>query len=247
MPHATADYSSSSNDAITSPTKLEHGISPVQTLHTRRNSSEDRIEYDVGTPVDMYGSSSSSSMHNVNTIGDGEMSPITVFTPLTLTLQEKRQMMSMAASEERVSEDPLARLGYKPLTTPTTPASPYGYGIPHIPSGVAINRRDSNADKVPFTETTGYWLALYFTFNLGLTLYNKVVLVNFPFPYVSLLLGDKVTKFSYLRCLQTLTGLHALSGCVGCYLALERGAYVSCTRCLHGDHVADLDSTSDAS
>ncbi|KAJ9119303.1 hypothetical protein QFC24_005774 [Naganishia onofrii] len=206
MPHATADHSSSSNDAITSPTKSEHGISPVQSLHTRRNSSEDRTEYDIGTPVDMYASSSGSSMHNVNTIGDGEMSPITVFTPLTLTLQEKRQMMSMAASEERVSEDPLARLGYKPLTTPTTTASPYGYGIPHIPSGVAINRRDSNAEKVPFTETTGYWLALYFTFNLGLTLYNKVVLVNFPFPY-------------------TLTGLHALSGCVGCYLALERGAY----------------------
>jgi hypothetical protein len=27
--------------------------------------------------------------------------------------------------------------------------------------------------------------------------------------------------------LQTLTGLHALSGCAGCYFALERGAFVS--------------------
>jgi hypothetical protein len=186
MPHVNAEFPSSRNDAITSPTKSEHDISAAHPLHTRRNSSEDRTEYDVGTPVDMYGSSSSSSVHNINAMADGEMSPITVFTPLTLTLQEKRQMMSMAASEEQVSEDPLARLGYKPLTTPATQASPFSYGIPHIPSGVSINRRDSNAEKVPFTETTGYWLALYFTFNLGLTLYNKVVLVNFPFPYVSL-------------------------------------------------------------
>ncbi|KAL0241858.1 hypothetical protein I308_106030 [Cryptococcus tetragattii IND107] len=60
--------------------------------------------------------------------------------------------------------------------------------------------------KVPFTESTAYWLCLYFFFNLGLTLFNKFVLVSFPFPY-------------------TLTGLHALSGCAGCYIALERGAF----------------------
>jgi drug/metabolite transporter (DMT)-like permease len=47
---------------------------------------------------------------------------------------------------------------------------------------------------------------MYFFFNLGLTLFNKVVLVSFPFAY-------------------TLTGLHALSGCAGCYIALERGAF----------------------
>lgn len=39
--------------------------------------------------------------------------------------------------------------------------------------------------KVPFTESAAYWLALYFVFNLGLTLFNKFVLVSFPFPYVS--------------------------------------------------------------
>ncbi|WVQ82526.1 hypothetical protein IAT38_004655 [Cryptococcus sp. DSM 104549] len=59
---------------------------------------------------------------------------------------------------------------------------------------------------VPFTDSVGYWLGMYFFFNLGLTLFNKFVLVGFPFPY-------------------TLTGLHALSGCVGCYVALERGAF----------------------
>jgi hypothetical protein len=39
-----------------------------------------------------------------------------------------------------------------------------------------------------FYDSAGYWLILYFFFNLGLTLFNKVVLVSFPFPYVSCLL-----------------------------------------------------------
>ncbi|CDZ98084.1 tpt-domain-containing protein [Phaffia rhodozyma] len=52
-----------------------------------------------------------------------------------------------------------------------------------------------------------FWLAVYFCFNLSLTLFNKIVLVRFPFPY-------------------TLTGIHALSCCVGCYIAIERRAFV---------------------
>jgi hypothetical protein len=36
-----------------------------------------------------------------------------------------------------------------------------------------------------FTDSQVYWLGLYFFFNLGLTLFNKFVLVSFPFPYVS--------------------------------------------------------------
>ena len=41
-------------------------------------------------------------------------------------------------------------------------------------------------EKPKLTDMVGYWLGLYFFFNLGLTLFNKVVLVSFPFPYVSL-------------------------------------------------------------
>lgn len=37
-----------------------------------------------------------------------------------------------------------------------------------------------------FYDSAAYWLGLYFFFNLGLTLFNKIVLVSFPFPYVSL-------------------------------------------------------------
>ena len=53
-----------------------------------------------------------------------------------------------------------------------------------------------------------FWLGLYFSFNLGLTLYNKIVLVTFPFPY-------------------TLTAIHAFCGSVGCYILHERDFYVS--------------------
>lgn len=85
--------------------------------------------------------------------------------------------------------------------------SPIGLGImprPPLINSPSVPRVESATP--PWTDSTAYWLSLYFAFNLGLTLFNKIVLVNFPFPY-------------------TLTGLHALSGCLGCYVALERGAF----------------------
>ncbi|GJJ16134.1 hypothetical protein Clacol_010414 [Clathrus columnatus] len=53
-----------------------------------------------------------------------------------------------------------------------------------------------------FFNSEPFWLLLYFLFNLSLTLYNKLVLVRFPFPY-------------------TLTALHTFSGTLGSYLAME--------------------------
>ncbi|KAI0634110.1 triose-phosphate transporter family-domain-containing protein [Trametes polyzona] len=50
------------------------------------------------------------------------------------------------------------------------------------------------------------WLALYFAFNLGLTLYNKGVLVRFPYPY-------------------TLTAVHALCGSLGGHVLRQRKLY----------------------
>lgn len=58
-----------------------------------------------------------------------------------------------------------------------------------------------------FVRSEPFWLALYFLFNLGLTLYNKIILVTFPFPY-------------------TLTSIHALCGSVGCYILQENGFYI---------------------
>ncbi|CEG71919.1 Putative Ribonuclease III [Rhizopus microsporus] len=47
---------------------------------------------------------------------------------------------------------------------------------------------------------SGYiWLGLYFLFNLSLTLYNKLLLINFRYPW-------------------TLTAIHTLCGTIGCYI-----------------------------
>lgn len=51
------------------------------------------------------------------------------------------------------------------------------------------------------------WLAVYFVFNLVLTLFNKVVLGSFPFPYV-------------------LTSIHTLCGTLGCFVLHKQGAFV---------------------
>ncbi|KAI3611936.1 hypothetical protein WG66_016298 [Moniliophthora roreri] len=56
-------------------------------------------------------------------------------------------------------------------------------------------------------ESQTYWLCLYFCFNLGLTLYNKGVLVHFPFPY-------------------TLTAVHALFGSLGSTALARAGFFV---------------------
>ena len=72
--------------------------------------------------------------------------------------------------------------------------------------------RDSN--RIRFSWPTGAsgsqltWLSLYFVSNLSLTLYNKGVLVRFPFPY-------------------TLTALHALCGSLGGYVLMENGVFDS--------------------
>ena len=53
-----------------------------------------------------------------------------------------------------------------------------------------------------FLDSSSLWLALYFALNLWLTLYNKSVLIQFPFPY-------------------TLTALHALCGTIGASILLR--------------------------
>ena len=47
------------------------------------------------------------------------------------------------------------------------------------------------------------WLTLYFSFNLALTLFNKLVLQGFPFPW-------------------TLTAIQMLSGTIGTQIALQQ-------------------------
>ncbi|KAF7319539.1 TPT domain-containing protein [Mycena chlorophos] len=59
----------------------------------------------------------------------------------------------------------------------------------------------------PILESSIFWLSMYFCFNLGLTLYNKGVLVRFPFPY-------------------TLSALHALFGTIGASFLAKHGYFV---------------------
>lgn len=77
--------------------------------------------------------------------------------------------------------------------------------------GHSIGTNALGSRRLRATETSSaFWLLLYFLFNLGLTLFNKVVLQGFPFPY-------------------TLTALHALGGTVGTLVAQSRGSFKRAT------------------
>ncbi|KAF8842847.1 TPT-domain-containing protein [Paxillus ammoniavirescens] len=67
--------------------------------------------------------------------------------------------------------------------------------------------KDFRTESFSFYHSQPFWLVLYFFFNLGLTLYNKGVLIRFPFAY-------------------TLTALHALCGSIGGFVLLKLGVYV---------------------
>lgn len=67
--------------------------------------------------------------------------------------------------------------------TPTSYTSSMPYPLTRQASG--SGRAEGSATPTGFYDSPAYWLVLYFFFNLGLTLFNKIVLVSFPFPYVS--------------------------------------------------------------
>ncbi|EJD01752.1 TPT-domain-containing protein [Fomitiporia mediterranea MF3/22] len=73
-------------------------------------------------------------------------------------------------------------------------------------SSSSTSTSQSSTTAKLFSGSQLSWLILYFFSNLSLTLYNKFVLVRFPFPY-------------------TLTALHALCGTLGGYILMERGVF----------------------
>lgn len=85
-----------------------------------------------------------------------------------------------------------------PESSPPSPISPQGKNAQPLLSPLPAPPRPSHAEPL--------WITLYFIFNLGLTLYNKVVLSRFPFPY-------------------TLTALHALLGTIGCFILVQHGVF----------------------
>lgn len=98
---------------------------------------------------------------------------------------------------------------------PESPASPIIMGgskydlLPPFPSPKSPrHKRSTLLARLPrLHESQFFWLALYFFFNLGLTLYNKLVLVRFPFPY-------------------TLSAIHALFGTIGGNVLVRAGVFV---------------------
>lgn len=86
------------------------------------------------------------------------------------------------------------------------------YSFPwELPSPTTMSHRaadkDYRTESSSFFHSQPFWLVLYFGFNLGLTLYNKAVLIHFPFAYA-------------------LTALHALCGSIGGFALLRIGMYV---------------------
>ncbi|KAG6331952.1 hypothetical protein ID866_7136 [Astraeus odoratus] len=71
---------------------------------------------------------------------------------------------------------------------------------------VPVTVTTTPAPPKPFIHSQPFWLTLYFFFNLSLTLYNKGVLIHFPFAY-------------------SLTAIHALFGAIGGVCLLQAGQY----------------------
>lgn len=111
---------------------------------------------------------------------------------------------------------------------PESPVSPIVRGdsqfdlLPPFPSPTSPKyRRSAPLGRPPrIHESQSFWLILYFFFNLGLTLYNKLILVRFPFPY-------------------TLSAIHALFGTIGGHLLVRAGVFVP-TRLNAGETVVLL-------
>ncbi|GAA5980609.1 hypothetical protein JCM11641_006698 [Rhodosporidiobolus odoratus] len=81
--------------------------------------------------------------------------------------------------------------------------SNYSAGTHPLLSARQVSGSPSLANRF---DTPTAWLLLYFAFNLGLTLFNKLVLQGFPFPW-------------------TLTAIQMLSGTIGTQIALQRGFF----------------------
>ncbi|KIJ05914.1 hypothetical protein PAXINDRAFT_20858 [Paxillus involutus ATCC 200175] len=97
-----------------------------------------------------------------------------------------------------------------PSPTPYSPSwelPPPSHARTSMHDHTAPYDKDFRTESFSFYHSQPFWLVLYFFFNLSLTLYNKGVLIRFPFAY-------------------TLTALHALCGSIGGFVLLKLGVYV---------------------
>ena len=104
---------------------------------------------------------------------------------------------------------PLRRQPSQPQSSPSLPTvAPTAFAsCKHLQSVSDLTGFWGQLAENKYLNTQESWLVLYFFFNLSLTLYNKVVLVHFPYPY-------------------TVTALHALCGTLGGWSLLARRFFV---------------------
>lgn len=81
----------------------------------------------------------------------------------------------------------------------------YPSSSPMFPTSSSTS--STGATRLPsIADSSAAWIAYYFVANLSLTLYNKLLMNKFPFPWA-------------------LTGVHTLCGAIGAQTALQRGYF----------------------
>lgn len=115
--------------------------------------------------------------------------------------------------------------------TPTSYTAPMAYPLTRTPSNSGRTEVGSGA-STGFYDSPAYWLVLYFFFNLGLTLFNKVVLVSFPFPYVShappvpyQVKPSRITELELELTCPDIDGLACVIGMCGMLLCIREGCF----------------------
>jgi hypothetical protein len=102
-------------------------------------------------------------------------------------LEQQRAYLPRSVNAADEVDSPRTRSPFStmPVNLPTNHAQGINWPLSKTEPVRAVEKVTPD---VGFWDSPAYWLTLYFFFNLGLTLFNKVVLVSFPFPYVSHLL-----------------------------------------------------------
>lgn len=136
---------------------------------------------------------------------DGSAPPITTRLFSAISFGDSTSSFPPQSNDKYSSSTSNSRVNYDQL--PYTPdKTPPRESMRHATVSAPRSGAAGQAGASRF-DTPAAWLVLYFTFNLGLTLFNKLVLQGFPFPW-------------------TLTGIQMLSGTIGTQIALNQGFFV---------------------
>ena len=147
-----------------------------------------------------------------NNVRDIPSSPDTLASPVGVVRQNASGVSASPVPSPQLSPRLRHTSPKRPLSPPQSPS------LPTVAPGALTSRKHPQYESTfagfwadlaenKYLNTQEFWLALYFFFNLSLTLYNKVVLVHFPYPY-------------------TVTALHALCGTIGGWSLLAQGLFV---------------------